>query len=71
MLPYRYYLAEKNLCRKEKETVLQDKARKLCTLFGPDTIRFGQQNLQFGTADFSAHNTGVLWEQPGLWGLQS
>lgn len=61
MLPCRYYLAEKNLYRKEKEKVLQDKARNLCTLFGPDTIRFGQESLQFGMADFSARNTGVFW----------
>jgi len=32
MLPHRYYLAQKNLSRKEEDTVVQDKARKLCTL---------------------------------------
>lgn len=61
MLPRRYYLAEKNLCRKEIEPVLQDKAKKLCTLFGPDTVRFGQESLQLKMAEFSAHNTGVFW----------
>lgn len=61
MLPRRYYLAEKNLCRKEIEPVLQDKARKLCTLFGPDTARFGQKSLQLKMTEFSAHNTGVFW----------
>lgn len=60
MLPCRYYLAEKNLCRKEKETGLQDKARKLCSLFGPDMVRFGQESLQLRMADFSAHSTGVF-----------
>lgn len=31
------FFSYKYLCRKATEPVLQDKARKLCTLFGPDT----------------------------------